>query len=59
MSLSLQNDVARRLGYGGSRHAVIASALFGRSCRHLEPTADDRRKRVADHPTEPRSGDKA
>jgi hypothetical protein len=59
MSLNLQNDVARRLGYGGSRHAVIASALFGRSCRCLEPTASDRRKRVAGHRTEPQSGDRA
>jgi hypothetical protein len=59
MSLSLQNDVALRLGYGCSRHAVIASALFGRSGRYLEPTADDRRKRLADHRTQPRSGDNA
>lgn len=39
MSLTLQNDVARRLGYCGPRQAVIASALFGRSCRLLEPSA--------------------
>lgn len=58
MSLSLQNDVARRLGRG-SRHAVIASALFGRSCRRLEPTAGDRRNRVDGHRTEPQPGDKA
>lgn len=45
MSLNLQNDVARRLGYGGSRQAVIASAIFGRSCRRLDPTTGDRRKR--------------
>jgi hypothetical protein len=59
MSLNLQNDVARRLGYGGTRQAVIASALFGRSCRRLEPTAGDRRKRVVRRRTEPQSGDKA
>jgi hypothetical protein len=59
MSLSLQNDVALRLGYGGPRHGVIASALFGRSCRRLEPTASDRRKRVAGHRTEHQSGDRA
>jgi hypothetical protein len=39
MSLTLQNDFARRLRYGGSRQAMIASALFGRSCRLLEPPA--------------------
>jgi hypothetical protein len=59
MSLSLQNDAARRLEYGGSRQAVIASALFGRSCRRLEPTAGDRRKRVDGPRTEPQPGDKA
>jgi hypothetical protein len=59
MSLTLQNDVARRHGYGGSRQAVIASALFGRSCRRLEPTVGDRRKRVLDDRPESRSGDKA
>jgi hypothetical protein len=36
MSLTLQNDVARRLRRGGSRQATTASALFGRSCRLLE-----------------------
>jgi hypothetical protein len=35
MSLARQNDAAARLGYGGPRQAVIASALFGRSCRLL------------------------
>jgi hypothetical protein len=59
MSLSLQNDVALRLGYGGPRHGVIASALFGRSCRRLEPTSDDRRKRVVGPRTVPQSGDQA
>jgi hypothetical protein len=59
MSLILQNDVARRLGYGGSRQAVIASALFGRSCRRLEPTAGDRRKRVVRGRTGRLSGDRA
>ena len=59
MSLTLQNDVARRLGYGGSRQAVIASALFGRSCRRLEPTAVERRERVVRRRTEPQSDDKA
>jgi hypothetical protein len=58
MSLNLQNDVARRLGYGGPRQAVIASALFGRSCRRLEPSAGDRRERVAGHRTAPPSGDR-
>jgi hypothetical protein len=58
MSLNLQNDVARRLGYGGSRQAVIASALFGRSCRRLEPPAGDRRKRVVHRRSESRSGDR-
>jgi hypothetical protein len=59
MSLTLQNDVARRLGYGGSRQAVIASALFGRSCRRLEPTAGEPRNRVIRRRTEPQSDDKA
>jgi len=59
MSLTLQNDVARRLGYGGSRQAVIASALFGRSCRRLEPTVGDRRKRDVGLRPEPGSGDNA
>jgi len=59
MSLTLQNDVARRLGYGGSRQAVIASALFGRSCRRLEPIADDRRKPLVARRTARQSGDKA
>jgi hypothetical protein len=59
MSLTLQNDVARRLGYGGSRQAVIASALFGRSCRRLEPTVGEPRKRVIRRRTEPQSDDKA
>jgi hypothetical protein len=53
MSLALQNDVARRLRYGGSREAIIASALFGRSCRLLEPAVRDRRKRVLGHRPEP------
>jgi hypothetical protein len=53
MSLNLQNDVARRLRYGGSRQAIIASALFGRSCRLLEPAVRDRRKRVLGHRPEP------
>jgi hypothetical protein len=59
MSLTLQNDVARRLGYGGSRQAVIASALFGRSCRRLEPIAGDRRQRGVGRRTERQSGDNA
>jgi hypothetical protein len=59
MSLTLQNDVARRLGYGGSRQAVIASALFGRSCRRLEPPAGEPRKRVVRRRTEPQSDDNA
>jgi hypothetical protein len=59
MSLNLQNDVARRLGYGGPRQAVIASALFGRSCRLLEPPVRNRHKRVVGRRTEPQSGDKA
>jgi hypothetical protein len=59
MSLVFQNDVARRLRYGGSRQAVIASALFGRSCRRLEPTVGDRRKRDVGLQPEPGSGDKA
>jgi hypothetical protein len=43
MSLNLQNDVARRLQRAGSRQAVVASPLFGRSCRLLDPrTAGDR-----------------
>jgi hypothetical protein len=58
MSLNLQNDVAWRLGYGGPRQAVIASALFGHSCRLLEPTVGDRRKRVVGHRAEPQSSDK-
>jgi hypothetical protein len=53
MSLNLQNDVARRLRYGGSRQAIIASALFGRSCRLLKPAVPDRRKRVLGHRPEP------
>jgi hypothetical protein len=56
MSLNLQNDVARRLRYGGSRQAIIASALFGRSCRLLEPAIPDRRKRVLGH--RPETGDR-
>jgi hypothetical protein len=59
MSLTFQNDVARRLGYGGPRQAVIASALFGRSCRRLEPTVGHRRKHVVGHHIERHSGDKA
>jgi hypothetical protein len=59
MSLNLQNDDARRLGYGGSRKAVIASALFGRSCRRLEPPAGEPRKRVVRRRTEPQSDDNA
>jgi hypothetical protein len=57
MSLALRNDVARRFGYGGSRQAVIASALFGRSCRLLEPAVRDRDKRVAGRRPEPTPGD--
>jgi hypothetical protein len=53
MSLVLQNDVARQIRYGGSRQAVIASALFGRSCRLLEPPVRDPRKRVLGHRPEP------
>jgi hypothetical protein len=59
MSLTLQNDVARRLGYGGPRQAVIASALFGRSCRRLEPTVGDRRKRDLGLRSDAGSGDRA
>jgi hypothetical protein len=53
MSLALQNDFARRLRYGGSRQAMIASALFGRSCRLLEPAVRDRPKRVLGRRPEP------
>jgi hypothetical protein len=53
MSLTLQNDVARRLRYSGSRQTVIASALFGRSCRLLEPTVRDRHTRVLERRPEP------
>jgi hypothetical protein len=44
--MNLQNGVARRLQRGGSRQAAVASALFGRSCRLLDPLAN--RDRVAD-----------
>jgi hypothetical protein len=62
MSLALQNDVAQRLGYGGSRQAVIASALFGRSCRALEPVVReplvrDRHQRAPGHRPRPEAGD--
>ena len=53
MSLNLQNDVARRLRYGGSRQATIASALFGRSCRLLEPAVRDPQKRALGNRPEP------
>jgi hypothetical protein len=53
MSLTLQNDFARRLRYGGPRQAIIASALFGRSCRLLDPPVPNRRKRVLGHRPEP------
>jgi hypothetical protein len=53
MSLALQNDYARRLRFGGPRQAMIASAVFGRSCRLLEPPVRKRRKRVLGHDPEP------
>jgi hypothetical protein len=36
MSLNLQNEAALRLQRGGSRRGMLASALFGRSCRRLD-----------------------
>jgi hypothetical protein len=56
MSLTLQNDVARRMRYGGSRQAVSASALFGHSCRLLEPAVRDPRTRVRGR--RPKPGDR-
>jgi hypothetical protein len=56
MSMALENDVARRLRRGGSRQAMTASALFGRSCRLLEAgrtpegaAEGDRKARVPAH----------
>ena len=48
MSLNLQNEAALRLQRGGTRQAMNASALFGRSCRLLDSPAN--RDRVADVP---------
>lgn len=40
MSLNLQNEAALRLQRGGTRRGMLASALFGRSCRMLDLPAN-------------------